>query len=118
MEPSRRKLVPSPEESIALTCRLSQHSFDDNSVWPEVIEQESRTGDGHPLLFPVFHRDILFQTHWEPGDVIGRISVVIAEGVLRIDNPHPKPHTTFDRLRDVVTFAFQHASLGMSTTPP
>ncbi|KAK5063173.1 hypothetical protein LTR84_005249 [Exophiala bonariae] len=88
----------------------AQHSFDDNSAWPEVIEEETRTGDGQPLLFPVFHKDILYQTHWEPGDVIGRISVVIAEGVVRLDSPQPDPRLTFDRLRDVVTFAFQHAS--------
>lgn len=110
--------LPICREDCKLTPYLSQHSFDDNSAWPEVIEEETRTGDGRPLLFPVFHRDILYQTHWEPGDVIGRISVVIAEGVVRIGSPQPDPRVTFDRLRDVVTFAFQHASQGLSTTSP
>lgn len=82
-----------------------------------MIEEETRTGEGQPLLFPVFHRDVLYQTHWEPGDAIGRIKVVIAEGVVREDSPEPDTHITFDRLRDVVSFAFQHAPQGLSFTP-
>lgn len=81
-----------------------------------MIEEETRTGEGRPLLFPVFHRDVLYQTHWEPGDAIGRIKVVIAEGVVREDIPQPDTHITFDRLRDVVSFAFQHAPQGLSFT--
>ncbi|KIW72869.1 hypothetical protein PV04_01032 [Phialophora macrospora] len=65
--------------------------------------------NGQYLRFPKFHREILQQHGWEPGELIGRIKVVIAEGVLRETTP-PAPSTTrFDRLRDVVAFSFQHA---------
>ncbi|OCT44102.1 hypothetical protein CLCR_00592 [Cladophialophora carrionii] len=62
-----------------------------------------------------FHREILRQPDWEPGELIGRIKVVIAEGVLRENTP-PAPSTArFDRLRDVVAFSFQHAPQGESS---
>ncbi|KIW44504.1 uncharacterized protein PV06_02967 [Exophiala oligosperma] len=47
--------------------------------------------------------------HWVPGDPVGRIKVVIAEGVLRDTTPPKASATTFDRFRDVVSFSFQHA---------
>lgn len=64
---------------------------------------------GHRLRFPKFHREILQQPHWEPGDPVGRIKVVISEGVLREASPPAVPDVMFDRLRDVVAFSFQHA---------
>lgn len=54
------------------------------------------------------------QPHWEPGDVIGRIKLVVAEGVVREDCNMVDSNMRLDRLRDVVSFSFQHAPLGMS----
>ena len=65
-----------------------------------------------PLKFPRFHREILHQLHWEAGELLGRIRIVIAEGFSRdITAPHGKQGYLFDRVRDVVAFSFQHAPL-------
>ena len=64
------------------------------------------------LKFPRFHREILHQSHWEAGELLGRIRIVIAEGFSRdITVPHGKQKYLFDRIRDVVAFSFQHAPL-------
>jgi hypothetical protein len=56
---------------------------------------------------PAFHNELLSQSHWNPGDDLGRIKVVIAEGFAR-DNPtYP-----FERKKNIVSFSFQHAPLG------
>jgi hypothetical protein len=50
----------------------------------------------------------LHQSHWEAGELLGRIRVVIAEGFFRDIGAQGNP---FDRVRDVVVFSFQHAPL-------
>lgn len=78
-----------------------------NSV-PTANSSDSDTTHPKPLRFPVFHSEILDQTHWEAGETHGRIRVVIAEGVIgqALNDANGK---AFDRLRDVITFSFQHA---------
>lgn len=61
------------------------------------------------LRFPSFHKEVLQHPHWEPGEVVGRIKVIISEGVLRATTPPAASDAMFDRLRDVVIFSFQHA---------
>ncbi|EXJ64638.1 hypothetical protein A1O7_00975 [Cladophialophora yegresii CBS 114405] len=105
-----------PDESALFESRVyldgvlvAQRMFDDN-VWPEVIGLANGTDrNGQYLRFPKFHREILQQPDWEPGELIGRIKVVIAEGVLRENTPPAPSAARFDRLRDVVAFSFQHA---------
>ncbi|EXJ92566.1 hypothetical protein A1O3_01118 [Capronia epimyces CBS 606.96] len=65
-------------------------------------------GDRH-LRFPPFHKEILQQPHWEPAESLGRVKVVISEGVSRETTPPAALDSVFDRLRDVVIFSFQHA---------
>lgn len=65
-------------------------------------------------MFPAFHPEILQQPRWDPAEPLGRIQIVLSEGVLREARA---PHTNstkvaFDALRDVVAFAFQHAPQG------
>lgn len=60
-----------------------------------------------PLLFPPFHPEILKQSHWDPNDKLGRIRLVLAEGVGRFDQNGRI--FSFNRLRDVVVFSFQHS---------
>ncbi|KAJ4551931.1 hypothetical protein HRR78_003497 [Exophiala dermatitidis] len=99
-----------PSESVRFQSRVyldgglvAQRMFE-GGVWPEVIEQ------GEPQLrFPAFHKEILQQPHWEPGECLGRIKVVISEGVLREMTPPAPPEPMFDRLRDIIIFSFQHA---------
>ncbi|KIW88621.1 uncharacterized protein Z519_10667 [Cladophialophora bantiana CBS 173.52] len=65
--------------------------------------------DAQFLQFPKFHQEILQQPDWEPNELLGRIRVVIAEGVMRDNTPPAASAPRFDRLRDVVAFSFQHA---------
>ncbi len=59
------------------------------------------------LRFPPFHRELLAQSSWSAGDDLGRIKVVISEGLRRASLPG-----VFDRVKNVVAFSFQHAPLG------
>ncbi|KAJ9609010.1 hypothetical protein H2200_006781 [Cladophialophora chaetospira] len=111
------------EARVYMDGILVAHRTFDNDVWPEVIgdlgwsfttfaaifNANQADRDGQYLRFPRFHREILQQPDWEPGELMGRIKVVLAEGVVRANTP-PAPSTgRFDRLRDVVAFSFQHA---------
>ncbi|KAH0840882.1 hypothetical protein FOPE_06197 [Fonsecaea pedrosoi] len=123
-----------PEEAILFEARVyidgvlvAQRAFDEN-VWPEVIgmkniptaTQTSLANDtaGDPgcphrdaryLQFPTFYREMLQQPGWDHSELMGRIRVVISEGVVRDNTPPAASATRFDRLRDVVAFSFQHA---------
>jgi hypothetical protein len=57
----------------------------------------------------MFHRELLSQSHWNPGDDLGRVKVVIAEGFSRDNLSCP-----FERVKNIVSFSFQHAPLGKS----
>lgn len=65
-----------------------------------------KNGNQDHLRFPPFHQEILHQSHWDAGESHGRIRVVIAEGLSR---PHRSP--PFERVKDIIAFAFQHAPL-------
>lgn len=80
-----------------------------NTSWPYVIEQSvllDKEGQFTPLRFPAFHQEILHQSHWEAGEMLGRIRIVIAEGVYC-----PKKRPPFEHVKDVLAFSFQHAPL-------
>ncbi|KAL4801915.1 hypothetical protein BDV18DRAFT_164426 [Aspergillus unguis] len=67
-----------------------------------------KSGNQDQLRFPAFHQEILEQRHWDAGDLHGRIRVVIAEGFSR---PHRNP--PFERVKEIIAFAFQHAPLNV-----
>lgn len=67
----------------------------------------TKNGELGRLRFPHFHNELLFQDHWNPGDDIGRIKVVISEGFPRDSQTVP-----FERVKNAVAFSFQHAPLG------
>jgi hypothetical protein len=69
-------------------------------------------GEFEKLKFPAFHRELLSQSYWNPGDDLGRIKVVIAEGFTRENLTYP-----FERAKNIVSFSFQHAPLGLSNPP-
>ena len=68
-----------------------------------------RTSEPEPLRFPVFHAEILKQSHWDAGESYGRIKIIIAEGLCRDMRATDTVPPAFERFRDVVGFAFQHA---------
>ncbi|OJD10742.1 hypothetical protein AJ78_08329 [Emergomyces pasteurianus Ep9510] len=79
--------------------------------WPQVIVLDSsshidKNGDQESLHFPAFHEEMLRHNHWDAGEELGRIKVVIAEGFSR-----PNRNPPFERVRDLVFFSFQHAPL-------
>ncbi|ETN46139.1 uncharacterized protein HMPREF1541_00323 [Cyphellophora europaea CBS 101466] len=105
------------DEPIAFQARLyidgalqSTRVFREGNVWPEVIDGRYHEPDAE-LAFPVFHPEILQQPRWEPGEKVGRIQLILTEGVLReaSDLQASACKITFDGLRDVVAFSFQHA---------
>lgn len=67
------------------------------------------------LMFPAFHPEILQQPRWDPAEPLGRIQVVLTEGVLKesMNSQMTTSKMSFDGLRDVVAFAFQHAPQGL-----
>ncbi|THC88176.1 hypothetical protein EYZ11_012376 [Aspergillus tanneri] len=79
--------------------------FGQRSHWPHVIDID-KSGNQDTLRFPPFHQEILEQRYWDAGELHGRIRVVISEGFAR---PHRTP--PFERVKEVVAFAFQHAPL-------
>ncbi|KAL3472442.1 hypothetical protein BJX99DRAFT_272941 [Aspergillus californicus] len=81
--------------------------FSPRTTWPHVIDVD-KSGNQDTLRFPPFHQEILEQRHWDAGDLHGRIRVVIAEGFSR---PHRNP--PFERVKEIIAFAFQHAPLNV-----
>ncbi|KAL4762353.1 uncharacterized protein BDW70DRAFT_167155 [Aspergillus foveolatus] len=103
-----------PHVGVALnmsssSCRGSV--FPPRTNWPHVIGKSSnvdKNGNQDTLRFPPFHQEILEQRHWDAGDLHGRIRVVVAEGFAR---PHRNP--PFERVKEIIAFAFQHAPLNV-----
>lgn len=71
-------------------------------------------GPDTELAFPAFHPEILQQPRWDPGEQLGRIQVVLTEGVLReaAELQQSGRKIAFDGLRDIIAFSFQHAPQG------
>ncbi|KAL4743054.1 hypothetical protein BDV11DRAFT_216221 [Aspergillus similis] len=93
-----------PPHSLS-SCRGSV--FPPRTNWPHVIDVD-KNGNQDTLRFPPFHQEILEQRHWDAGDLHGRIRVVVAEGFAR---PHRNP--PFERVKEIIAFAFQHAPLNV-----
>ena len=120
---STLRLYKSDSESINFQARVyvdgvlrSTRIFNEATVWPEVLNRAdpARAGqESTELAFPDFHPEILQQAHWEASEQLGRIRVVLGEGVMKEARPGHDQKVAFDRLRDIVVFAFQHAPLRM-----
>ncbi|KAL9589834.1 MAG: hypothetical protein Q9203_001356 [Teloschistes exilis] len=68
-----------------------------------------KNGEEECLRFPPFHQEMLTQTWWSAGEDFGRIKVVIAEGFAESQALPPG----FRRLRNIVSFSFQHVPLAI-----
>ena len=69
----------------------------------------SKNGSIETLKFPMFRQELLQQNFWNAADDLGRIKVVLSEGFPRDSLTMP-----IERVRNIVTFSFQHAPLGTS----
>ncbi|KNG90264.1 hypothetical protein ANOM_001811 [Aspergillus nomiae NRRL 13137] len=101
-----------PDDALLFEVRIfidglfvSGSVFGQRTNWPHVIDID-KSGNQDNLRFPPFHQEILEQQHWDAGELYGRIRIVISEGFAR---PHRNP--PFERVKEVVAFAFQHAPL-------
>lgn len=74
---------------------------------PLVINKD---GEHDDLRWPSFRTEMMTQNWWSAGEDVGRIKVIITEGFLPGDINRP-----FMRLKNLVTFAFQHAPLSKFT---
>ncbi|KAL8809486.1 MAG: hypothetical protein Q9200_003370 [Gallowayella weberi] len=70
------------------------------------------TGTQECLRFPPFHQEMLSQDWWSPGEDIGRVKVVISEGIAS-GTPSQGPPSGFRRVKNIVAFSFQHAPLAV-----
>ncbi|RGP68884.1 nadh dehydrogenase [Fusarium sporotrichioides] len=70
--------------------------------WPCIV---SFTDRKEVLRFPIFQQELLYQRHWNAADNLGRIKLVISEGIRR-SSPDDM---TFQRVHNRVVFSFQHA---------
>ncbi|KAH7364171.1 hypothetical protein BKA65DRAFT_572413 [Rhexocercosporidium sp. MPI-PUGE-AT-0058] len=83
--------------------------FDRSGPWPAIIDLSvdlDKHGEFEKMRFPTFHKELLSQSYWNAGDDLGRIKVVISEGFSREQQIYP-----FDRIKNIVSFSFQHAPL-------
>ena len=71
-----------------------------------------KNGNHDSLRFPAFHQEMVNAIGWDAGDSIGRVKVTIAEGFAKAQSNSP-----FERVRNIVSFTFQHAPLGTSASP-
>ena len=64
------------------------------------------SAEARPLRFPPFHREIMFQGHWEASDQVGRIRIELSGGYA------DEKHNRFVKVFNVINFSFQPAPLG------
>ncbi|KAF4509293.1 hypothetical protein G6O67_005562 [Ophiocordyceps sinensis] len=89
---------------LAASTALDQMTF-----WPHIIAHSfnyPKSGDLDCLKFPPFRRELLQQSFWSPADDLGRIKLVISEGFPRDSLTMP-----IERVKNIVSFSFQHAPL-------
>ena len=65
-----------------------------------------KDGNHDQLRFPPFHTEVLTQTWASPAQDMGRIKIVITEGI-----NHGPGVSAFERTKNLVSFSFQHAPL-------
>ncbi|KAL2017191.1 hypothetical protein VTK56DRAFT_2511 [Thermocarpiscus australiensis] len=98
------------EARIMLDGRLVASTILDREVnGPHLVTSTfefTKNGELERLRFPHFRRELLYQNHWNPGDDIGRIKIIITEGF-----PRDSLSVPIERVKNVVAFSFQHAPL-------
>lgn len=65
-----------------------------------------KDGNHDQLRFPPFHTEVLTQTWANPAQNLGRIKIIIAEGI-----NHGPGISAFERTKNLIAFSFQHAPL-------
>ncbi|KAI9719284.1 MAG: hypothetical protein M1812_003614 [Candelaria pacifica] len=88
--------------------------FGSTDAFPQVVYEVAefdKNGEHDDLRFPSFHSAMLSQSWWNAGEALGRIKIVLSEGLVR-KNRHPP----FERIKNIVSFSFQHVPLEILET--
>lgn len=84
-------------------------AFKGHEPTPHTIDSFlGQDGLTHHLAFPPFHSELLTQSYWNASESLGRIKVVISEGTYCNHQG-----SSFERRKNIVCFAFQHAPLSI-----
>ena len=75
-------------------------------AYADLEPDTDKEGNRDQLRFPSFHTEVLTQTWANPAQNVGRIKVIIAEGI-----NHALGVSAFERTKNLVSFSFQHAPL-------
>ena len=81
-------------------------SRDFEGAYADIGPDTDKDGNRDQLRFPPFHTEVLTQTWANPTQNVGRIKIVIAEGI-----NHGSGVSAFERTKNLVSFSFQHAPL-------
>ncbi|PHH76432.1 hypothetical protein CDD80_1541 [Ophiocordyceps camponoti-rufipedis] len=88
---------------------IASAALEQSTDWPHVMSHSfglPQNGELEFLKFPPFRRELLQQSFWNPADDLGRIKLVISEGF-----PRDSMSLSIERVKNIVTFSFQHAPL-------
>lgn len=91
------------DQTPPFVCSEISHS---KSITLRCCTDLDKAGNRDSLKFPLFHQEMLTQSWWNAGENVGRVKVVISEGIARGRGISP-----FERLRNIVSFSFQHAPI-------
>ncbi|KAK8050104.1 hypothetical protein PG994_011834 [Apiospora phragmitis] len=98
------------EARVTIDGRLiASSSFSQDATWPQILSRSfefTKNGELEPLKFPRFREELLQQDYWNPSDELGRIKIVISEGF-----PRDSLTVPVERVKNLVTFSFQHAPM-------
>lgn len=114
---SRETVARAPQESmVGFEAKVlldgvcvAGTSLSQDPPWPQMIDtcsHSDKDGNHDQLRFPSFHTEVLTQTWANPAQNMGRIKIVIAEGI-----NHGPGISAFERTKNLVSFSFQHAPL-------
>jgi hypothetical protein len=95
-------LILSSCYNVTIEWRFTDHL-------PATIGSPTMGHGSHQLRFPPFHRELMAQNHWNASDRMGRIRLELSAGFTHGLGP-------FNKMGDVVTFAFQPAPMGKQST--
>ena len=92
---------------MAIDMCSRMHAYTSSKkAYADARPDTDKDGNHDQLRFPPFHTEVLTQTWANPAQGMGRIKVVIAEGI-----NHGPGVSAFERTKNLVSFSFQHAPL-------
>ncbi|KAK2072613.1 hypothetical protein P8C59_006955 [Phyllachora maydis] len=86
---------------------VASNRYEHQNNWPHVVTaQRTPSGQFLPLGFPVSRPDLLSLPYWNAADDVGRIKIIISEGI-----PGIMGTQSFHRTKNIVAFSYQHLDM-------